>query len=52
MKLSTLDHFGPIKKQFHVSQPSVLPLCTEFFTGILKGNLGGTSCLLRILKPK
>lgn len=51
MKLSTLDHFGPIKKQFHLSPPSVFPLCAEFFTDILKGNVAGTSCLLRILKP-
>lgn len=52
MKLSTLDHFGPIKKQFHVSQPSAFPLCAELHKGIPKGNPGTSFCLLRILKPK
>lgn len=52
MKLSPLDHFGPIKEQFHVSQPSAFPLCTEFFQGTPKGNPGTSFCLLQILKPK
>lgn len=52
MELSALDHFGPIKKQFHVSQPSALPCCAEFSKGIPQGNPGPSFCLLRILKPK